>query len=236
MDTRNLSGKVAAVTGAASGIGRATALAMAERGADLAICDVDEAGLKETAAAMASRRHLCELRHHIARCGPGRIDLGLTCRSPSYIRTPRCLRVFDPTGMAGSRSPRLGIPLRPNRSHSVRLPESRSHDSARKGSGPVLETPRELPRHQFPGLHRRRLRGPEARRCLSHGLFRGFLHPTGTSCRRGDDALASVVRPEPHRGDQFRGRRLFVLPGQDSRRALGPSTRSRRRCHLLRLE
>lgn len=48
MDTRNLSGKVAAVTGAASGIGRATALAMAERGADLAICDVDEAGLKET--------------------------------------------------------------------------------------------------------------------------------------------------------------------------------------------
>ncbi len=49
MDTTNLSGKVAVVTGAASGIGRATALAMAERGADLAICDIDVAGLKETA-------------------------------------------------------------------------------------------------------------------------------------------------------------------------------------------
>ncbi len=49
MDTKNLFGKVAVVTGAASGIGRATALAMAERGADLAICDIDEAGLKETA-------------------------------------------------------------------------------------------------------------------------------------------------------------------------------------------
>ena len=49
MDTKDLSGKVAVVTGAASGIGRATALAMAERGADLAVCDIDEAGLKETA-------------------------------------------------------------------------------------------------------------------------------------------------------------------------------------------
>ena len=37
------------VTGAASGIGRETALALARRGADLAICDVDEAGLEETA-------------------------------------------------------------------------------------------------------------------------------------------------------------------------------------------
>ncbi len=37
------------MTGAASGIGRATALALAGRGADLAICDVDGAGLEETA-------------------------------------------------------------------------------------------------------------------------------------------------------------------------------------------
>jgi NAD(P)-dependent dehydrogenase (short-subunit alcohol dehydrogenase family) len=52
MDVRNLSGRVAVVTGAASGIGRETALALARRGADLAICDVDEPGLKETAAAI----------------------------------------------------------------------------------------------------------------------------------------------------------------------------------------
>ena len=37
------------MTGAASGIGRETALALARRGADLAICDVDEAGLEESA-------------------------------------------------------------------------------------------------------------------------------------------------------------------------------------------
>jgi NAD(P)-dependent dehydrogenase (short-subunit alcohol dehydrogenase family) len=48
MDMRSLRGKTALVTGAASGIGLETALAFAGRGADLAICDVDEAGLAAT--------------------------------------------------------------------------------------------------------------------------------------------------------------------------------------------
>jgi NAD(P)-dependent dehydrogenase (short-subunit alcohol dehydrogenase family) len=48
MDVRDLSGKTALVTGAASGIGRSTALAFARRGADLFLCDLDEAGLAET--------------------------------------------------------------------------------------------------------------------------------------------------------------------------------------------
>jgi NAD(P)-dependent dehydrogenase (short-subunit alcohol dehydrogenase family) len=43
-------GKTAVVTGAASGIGRATALALARAGADLWICDVNERGLEDTAA------------------------------------------------------------------------------------------------------------------------------------------------------------------------------------------
>jgi NAD(P)-dependent dehydrogenase (short-subunit alcohol dehydrogenase family) len=49
MDVSDLSGRVAVVTGAASGIGRETGRALAQRGADLAICDVNEAGLGETA-------------------------------------------------------------------------------------------------------------------------------------------------------------------------------------------
>src|SRR4051795_4961464 len=48
MDTTDLSGRTAVVTGAGSGIGRETALLCARRGANLAICDVDEAGLAET--------------------------------------------------------------------------------------------------------------------------------------------------------------------------------------------
>ena len=49
MDIENLSGKTALVTGAASGIGRETALAFARRGADLAICDVNEEALEQVA-------------------------------------------------------------------------------------------------------------------------------------------------------------------------------------------
>lgn len=45
-----ISGAAAAVTGAASGIGRALALELAARGCDLALADRDEAGLKTLAA------------------------------------------------------------------------------------------------------------------------------------------------------------------------------------------
>ena len=45
-----ISGSAAAVTGAASGIGRALALELAMRGCDLALADRDEAGLQQLAA------------------------------------------------------------------------------------------------------------------------------------------------------------------------------------------
>jgi NAD(P)-dependent dehydrogenase (short-subunit alcohol dehydrogenase family) len=50
MDTSNLQGRTVLVTGAGSGIGRETALLAARRGAELAICDVDDAGLAEVEA------------------------------------------------------------------------------------------------------------------------------------------------------------------------------------------
>ena len=55
---RNFEGRVAVVTGAASGIGRATALALARRGCHVALADVNEPALKETAASVetAGRR------------------------------------------------------------------------------------------------------------------------------------------------------------------------------------
>ena len=46
---RSFAGKVAVVTGAASGIGRALAVELAERGAVLALSDIDTDGLAETA-------------------------------------------------------------------------------------------------------------------------------------------------------------------------------------------
>jgi NAD(P)-dependent dehydrogenase (short-subunit alcohol dehydrogenase family) len=50
MKSPTFSGKVAAVTGAASGIGRALAVALARRGCEVAISDVDAQGLAQTAA------------------------------------------------------------------------------------------------------------------------------------------------------------------------------------------
>ena len=47
---KQFNGRVVALTGAGSGIGRALALALAGRGAELAVADVNETGLEETAA------------------------------------------------------------------------------------------------------------------------------------------------------------------------------------------
>jgi NAD(P)-dependent dehydrogenase (short-subunit alcohol dehydrogenase family) len=49
MKSNNFKGKVAFVTGAASGIGRATAIAFALEGASVVVADISEQGSIETA-------------------------------------------------------------------------------------------------------------------------------------------------------------------------------------------
>ena len=51
----DMSGRAALITGAASGIGRASALAFASAGASVALLDIDAGGLADTAAVRAAR-------------------------------------------------------------------------------------------------------------------------------------------------------------------------------------
>lgn len=62
--TQRFQGRICIVTGAASGIGRAVAIALARDGATLAISDKNAAGLEETRALMgdaSSNRHLIDV-------------------------------------------------------------------------------------------------------------------------------------------------------------------------------
>jgi short-subunit dehydrogenase len=66
-------GAAAALTGAASGIGRALALELAARGCDLALADRDEAGLQEVAAEIAKGHQRKVTVHRVDVSEPGQI-------------------------------------------------------------------------------------------------------------------------------------------------------------------
>ncbi len=74
---RTLDGRVVVITGAASGIGRALAVACAGRGSLLALSDVDEVGLAETAR-LAREAGAVEMR-------TDRLDVGDRAAWPVYV-------------------------------------------------------------------------------------------------------------------------------------------------------
>jgi short-subunit dehydrogenase len=69
-----INGSAAAVTGAASGIGRALALELAARGCDLALADRDEAGLQSVAAEIAKAHQRKVSTHRVDVGEPGQIQ------------------------------------------------------------------------------------------------------------------------------------------------------------------
>jgi short-subunit dehydrogenase len=73
---KKLSDRVAVVTGAAGGIGRATSVALAKEGCHLALCDVNTVGLEETAA--LAREHGRKVSTHI-------VDVSNKARMQSFV-------------------------------------------------------------------------------------------------------------------------------------------------------
>jgi NAD(P)-dependent dehydrogenase (short-subunit alcohol dehydrogenase family) len=67
---KNIEGKVAVVTGAGSGIGRELAIACALEGASVVLADVDEKGLRDTAALVApAGRDTLQVRCDVSKLG-----------------------------------------------------------------------------------------------------------------------------------------------------------------------
>ena len=80
-----LEGKIAIVTGAARGIGRACAERLLADGAKVVVADIDEAQLNETAAAIGTADTV------LAGSSGSRVDVG-PGRRLSWLTSPSCLR------------------------------------------------------------------------------------------------------------------------------------------------
>lgn len=82
MEKMRLDGKRGFVTGAARGIGKSTATAFAEAGADVAIVDLDFEEAKKTAAEIAEKtgRKVIAIRTDCTGCSAGRCYGGTGCR------------------------------------------------------------------------------------------------------------------------------------------------------------
>jgi NAD(P)-dependent dehydrogenase (short-subunit alcohol dehydrogenase family) len=106
MAALDLDGKAALITGAASGIGRATALAFARAGARLVVADVDPVGGEETAAAVRA----FGADAHFVRCDVRRMADVETMVATTIDRFGRLDCAFNNAGIEGQLAPFADCP------------------------------------------------------------------------------------------------------------------------------
>jgi NAD(P)-dependent dehydrogenase (short-subunit alcohol dehydrogenase family) len=99
--TKNLTGRVVVITGAASGIGRGAAVAFAKAGAKVVAADIDLAGGQDTA------RQICDLggEAEAARCDVGQPDALIGLRDATLARFGRYDVVMNNVGVLTSGRP-----------------------------------------------------------------------------------------------------------------------------------
>jgi NAD(P)-dependent dehydrogenase (short-subunit alcohol dehydrogenase family) len=127
----DIQGKIAVISGAASGIGRATALRLAREGGRVVVADIDAAGARETVARITSgggsaaaiymdvsRTAEVEAMLQFAERQFGGLDIlcnnaGISCGDPTYPEAPleRWQRVLDVNLRAAILGTQLALPL-----------------------------------------------------------------------------------------------------------------------------
>ena len=198
MDVRDLSGRTVLVTGAASGIGKETALAFARRGASLIVCDLNEAGLAETERQIRSLgRDVFTRRVDVANPEEMR---GFAEAVHQRVEAVDILMNNAGVGL-GARAQRGERPagVRCRRGSRRDHPRQRSRRRYHHGRQPLHAARGDHQRRLEQRHHRRRLRC-RAERCRYHRLHAGRRH------HGRFDATCHHRRPD-HRRQRARGHR-----------------------------
>ena len=104
MNTIDLKGRVAIITGAARGIGFATAQKMLASGASVAIWDVDEAAMSKAAASLSSAGKVYTARVELTD------EASVEAATEALVRDARKIDILvNNAGITGGNAPDVGV-------------------------------------------------------------------------------------------------------------------------------